>query len=53
MIRSQLKKQFLEVDGLRSASGFGWDEALQMVTATEGVWEPYIKVALCSRYCIS
>ncbi|KAF7372348.1 MYB transcription factor 08 [Mycena venus] len=37
-----IKASFLEVQKLRNLSGFGWDEGLQMVTASEEVWDAYI-----------
>ncbi len=31
---------------LKDKSGFGWDEERKMVTATDPVWETYIKVSI-------
>jgi Myb/SANT-like DNA-binding domain len=38
-----LRKAFLMVKTLRSQSGFGWDEGLQIVTASNDVWTAYLK----------
>jgi hypothetical protein len=43
---TQLKASFNAVRKLRDLSGFGWDEGLKMVTASEDVWELYL--AVCS-----
>jgi hypothetical protein len=48
----QLKSEFIEVKKLREQSGFGWDDARKMVTATADVWEKYLAVGLCYM-CIS
>ena len=42
----QLKENFLVVQTLRSLSGFGWDDARHMVTASDDVWEQYLAVSL-------
>jgi hypothetical protein len=42
--RRQLKKDFKDVQGLRDLSGFGWDDGLKMVTATDAVWDDLLKV---------
>ncbi|KAI9441114.1 Myb/SANT-like DNA-binding domain-containing protein [Lactarius psammicola] len=39
-----LKQEFDIVKKLRGLSGFGWDDAQQMVTASDEVWEDYLKV---------
>jgi hypothetical protein len=41
----QLKAAFLAVQHLCGLSGFGWDDGLKMVTATEEVWDAYILVS--------
>ncbi|KAJ6576148.1 hypothetical protein DFH09DRAFT_1311585 [Mycena vulgaris] len=38
-----LKSNFNVVYALRGASGFGWDDGLKMVTATDEVWDTYLK----------
>ncbi|OWM86815.1 hypothetical protein CDL15_Pgr015851 [Punica granatum] len=38
-----LMKQHDEISSLLSHSGFAWDEAREMVTAEDHVWEAYIK----------
>jgi hypothetical protein len=43
--RRQLKKDFKDVQGLRDLSGFGWDDGLKMVTATDPVWDDLLKVS--------
>ncbi|KZO99689.1 hypothetical protein CALVIDRAFT_525244 [Calocera viscosa TUFC12733] len=40
----RLKKQWKIVAELRGLSGFGWDEATQTVTASDGVWKAYLAV---------
>ncbi|KAI9452920.1 Myb/SANT-like DNA-binding domain-containing protein [Lactarius psammicola] len=40
----RLKQEFDIVKKLRGLSGFGWDDAQQMVTASDEVWEDYLKV---------
>ncbi|KAG5652135.1 hypothetical protein H0H81_006172 [Sphagnurus paluster] len=37
-----LKKNFGEVQAIRNASGFGWDEGTKTCTASPDVWEKYI-----------
>ncbi|KAJ7916916.1 hypothetical protein B0H13DRAFT_1870764 [Mycena leptocephala] len=34
-----IKKNFTEVHAIRNLSGFGWDEGLKLVTATQDVWD--------------
>ncbi|KAF4617343.1 hypothetical protein D9613_006439 [Agrocybe pediades] len=46
---SSLKKQFLAVHALRNASGFGWDEGSNMVTASDSVWDTYLKAHPASK----
>ena len=41
---SKLKSAFVTVSKLREQSGFGWDDGLKMVTASDEVCEPYIMV---------
>jgi hypothetical protein len=41
---SQMKAMFKTVHALRNLSGFGWDSELMRVTATESVWDEYLKV---------
>ncbi|KAJ7698104.1 hypothetical protein B0H17DRAFT_878603, partial [Mycena rosella] len=41
---SKLKSAFITVRKLREQSGFGWDDGLKMVTASDDVWEVYIEV---------
>jgi hypothetical protein len=36
---AQIKKNFTEVHAIRNLSGFGWDEGLKLVTATQDVWD--------------
>ncbi|KAJ7737174.1 hypothetical protein DFH07DRAFT_985750 [Mycena maculata] len=38
-----VKSWFVAVKHLRDASGFGWDNGLHMVTATDEVWDAYLK----------
>ncbi|KAK7017748.1 hypothetical protein R3P38DRAFT_3320499 [Favolaschia claudopus] len=38
-----LKDNFKDLHGLRDLSGFGWDDGLKMVTATDGVWADLLK----------
>ena len=40
----QLKKNYVQVNKLRNQSGFGWDDGLKMVTASDDVWATYLKV---------
>ncbi|KAJ7758440.1 hypothetical protein B0H14DRAFT_2252934, partial [Mycena olivaceomarginata] len=35
----QIKKNFTEVHVIRNLSGFGWDEGLKLVMATQDVWD--------------
>ncbi|KAF8174430.1 hypothetical protein K438DRAFT_1609487, partial [Mycena galopus ATCC 62051] len=35
----QIKKNFSEVHAIRGLSGFGWDDGLKLVTATQDVWD--------------
>ena len=44
----QLKKDYVQVQKLRdrTQSGFGWDEALQLVTAPDEIWEAIFQVIL-------
>ena len=42
----QLKKDFAVVKQLREQSGFGWDNALKIVTAPPDVWDKYLEVCL-------
>lgn len=42
----QFKEEYKIVKVLREQSGFGWDEATQLVTAPEDVWEAYLAVSL-------
>ena len=39
--------------GMKTASGLGWDEALQKVTCPDWKWEDYCKVRICFTKCIS
>ena len=39
--------------GMKTASGLGWDEALQKVTCPEWRWQDYCKVCICFKNCIS
>ncbi|KAF7965578.1 hypothetical protein HWV62_42846 [Athelia sp. TMB] len=39
----KLKKDFGIVKAIREQSGFGWDDGLKITTATEDVWETYLK----------
>lgn len=41
---ARMKKDFEEVKWLRAASGFGWDEKTQCVTAEASVWAQLEKV---------
>lgn len=43
-----LMKQYDDITNLLSHSGFVWDEAKQMVVASDDVWEVYIEV--CSLH---
>jgi len=38
-----LKKVYVQVKQLRDKSGFGWDEGLSRVTATNEVWDALVK----------
>jgi len=38
-----LKKEYVQVKQLRDKSGFGWDDGLSRVTATDEVWDALIK----------
>jgi hypothetical protein len=40
----QMKKKFVIFKALKSNSGFGWDDALQIPTAPESVWNSYLAV---------
>lgn len=40
----KLKVNYNAVHNLHMASGFGWDEGMRMVVATDAVWAAYIKV---------
>ncbi|KAF5318979.1 hypothetical protein D9758_018530 [Tetrapyrgos nigripes] len=40
---TRFKKDFKIVRRLRTLSGFGWDNVRNMVTATDQVWDAYIK----------
>ena len=40
---NNLKKDYDAVKKMRDLSGFGWDEAKQMVKAKPEVWGPYLK----------
>ncbi|KAF8256442.1 Myb/SANT-like DNA-binding domain-containing protein [Lactarius quietus] len=40
----RLKQEFDTVKKLRGLSGFGWDDIEQKVTASDDVWEDYLKV---------
>ena len=44
----QLKKDYVQVRKLRDRTqpGFGWDEALQLVTAPDEIWEAIFQVIL-------
>lgn len=44
IILLQLKKNYLQVHKLQNQSGFGWDDGLKMVTASDEVWATYLKV---------
>ena len=44
----KLKSAFVTVSKLREQSGFGWDDGLKMVTASDEVWEAYIMVGACT-----
>ncbi|KAF9470918.1 hypothetical protein BDN70DRAFT_768221, partial [Pholiota conissans] len=37
-----LKKNFMDVHALRTASGFGWDDGRKLVTASESIWQDKI-----------
>ncbi|KAJ7667198.1 hypothetical protein B0H17DRAFT_1336158 [Mycena rosella] len=39
-----LKSNFNAVHALCGVSGFGWDEGMKMVTATDAVWDAYIQI---------
>ena len=41
---SQLKSQYNTVKKLTELSGFGWDDVLHVVVASDEVWEKYIEV---------
>ncbi|KAH9168569.1 Myb/SANT-like domain-containing protein, partial [Lactarius sanguifluus] len=41
----RIKQEFETVKELRGLSGFGWDDAKKMVTATDEVWEAYLAVS--------
>jgi len=49
----QLKKDYLIVKKLRELSGFGWDDDLKIVTATDEVWEAYLQVCTLSGKILS
>ncbi|KAF8056485.1 Myb/SANT-like DNA-binding domain-containing protein, partial [Lyophyllum atratum] len=38
-----LKASYVQVHKLRNCSGFGWDDQAKMVTATDDVWDAYLK----------
>ncbi|CAN6448108.1 unnamed protein product [Victoria cruziana] len=38
----RLKTQYRMIKALRNLNGFGWDDELKVVTASEDVWEQYI-----------
>ncbi|KAF8473098.1 hypothetical protein DFH94DRAFT_684535 [Russula ochroleuca] len=42
-LRLQLRKNFLEVQALRNVSGFGWDDGIKTITASDRIWEDYVK----------
>ncbi|KAJ7085990.1 hypothetical protein B0H15DRAFT_748921, partial [Mycena belliarum] len=42
-VRKYLKAAFLAVQSLRQQSGFGWDDGLKMVTASDEVWAAYLE----------
>lgn len=35
---------------LRGLSGFGWDDAEQRVTASDDVWEDYLRVKVSTTF---
>ena len=41
----QLKKEFKDVKFILGCSGFGWDEARKLATASENVWADLIKAS--------
>ena len=44
----KLKSVFVTVSKLREQLGFGWDDGLKMVTASDKVWEASIMVGACT-----
>lgn len=41
-----LRKQFNEIRNILKQDGFSWDEAKEMITADDQLWDAYIKVNL-------
>ena len=46
----KLKKEYKEVKHIRDLSGFGWDDAKKVVTATPEVWEALLAVCFLSYF---
>ncbi|ESK84424.1 hypothetical protein Moror_6239, partial [Moniliophthora roreri MCA 2997] len=44
---SNMKADFKEVDGLAQKSGFGWDDELKMVVASEMMWKN--ELSMCTK----
>ena len=44
-MQSQLKSRYMALSTLRTLSGFGWNETECRVTATDEMWDAYLKVS--------
>lgn len=47
-----LRRQYNDIKFLLEQSGFSWNEARDMVTAEDSVWDAYIKVIACLLSCL-